>query len=150
MVSTFSRIRLNRVWLPKREIHVLLSPFAPENWSRETISAVPSRVSPLVLHTHAEFGPCSWAPVFPPRRRSSILSTAIELFPTLSCHVIAYRWRLLTRVCRHRAVSPQGSSSNGCCLFTKPRGSILRAPLFPHPLLVLQWTWVIQTDCVGG
>ena len=31
-----------------------LSPFAPENWHRETGSAVPSRVSLLIHHTQAE------------------------------------------------------------------------------------------------
>ena len=35
----------------------------------------------------------------------------------LSGHAIAYRWRSLPRARRHRASSPQGSSSNGCCLF---------------------------------
>ena len=37
--------------------------------------------------------------------------------PSLSGHhAIAYRWRSPPRVCRHRANSPHGSSSNGCCL----------------------------------
>ena len=35
---------------------------------------------------------------------------------SLSCHAIAYRWRSLSRVRWHRASSPQGSSSKGCCL----------------------------------
>ena len=36
-------------------------------WSRETGSAVPSRVSPLILHAQAESGAYSRAPLFPPR-----------------------------------------------------------------------------------
>ena len=39
-----------------RENNIPLSPFAPENFSRETGSAVPSRVSLLILHTQAENG----------------------------------------------------------------------------------------------
>ena len=35
---------------------------------------------------------------------------AIGSVPSLSGHAIAYRWRSLPRVCRHRASKPQGSS----------------------------------------
>ena len=35
---------------------------------------------------------------------------AIGSVPSLSGHAIAYRWRSLTRVRRHRASNPQGSS----------------------------------------
>ena len=35
---------------------------------------------------------------------------AIGSVPSLSGHSIAYRWRSLLRVCRHRASKPQGSS----------------------------------------
>ena len=42
---------------------------------------------------------------------------AIGSVPSSSGHAIAYRWRSLPRVRRHRASSPQGSSSNGCCHF---------------------------------
>ena len=44
--------------------------------------------------------------------------TAIGSVPSLSGHAIAYRWRQLPRVHRHRASSPQGSSSIGYCLFS--------------------------------
>ena len=37
---------------------------------------------------------------------------------------IAYRWRSLPRVRRHRASCSQGSSSNGCCLFRFHDGPI--------------------------
>ena len=40
----------------------------------------------------------------------------IGLVPSLSGHAIAYRWRSLPRVRRHRASKPQGCSSNGYCL----------------------------------
>ena len=50
---------------------------------------------------------------------------AIGSVPSLSGHATAYRWRSLPRVCRHRASnSPQGNSSNMCCLCRYHRGSI--------------------------
>ena len=48
-----------------------------------------------------------------PRRRPLIYLKppyAIRSVPSLSGHAIAYRWRLLPRVRRHRASKPQGSS----------------------------------------
>ena len=78
-------------------------------WFRETGLAVPSRVSLLIL-TH-------WIPpdvhgdihIFLPPH-------TIGFVPSLSGHAIAYRLRSLPRVRWRRASSPQGSSSNGCCL----------------------------------
>ena len=51
--------------------------------------------------------------------------------PSLSGHAIAYRWRSVPRVRRHRASSPQGNSSNGCCLCRSPWTNQC-APLFFH------------------
>ena len=55
MVITHTRIRINRVGLPvllevslTGKMIFSLSPFAPENWSSKTGSAVPSRVSLLI------------------------------------------------------------------------------------------------------
>ena len=45
---------------------------------------------------------------------------AIGSVPSLSGHAIAYLWRSLPRVRRHRASKSQGSSSNGCCLGRSP------------------------------
>ena len=48
-----------------------------------------------------------------PRRRPFIYLKppyAIESVPSLSGHAIAYRWRSLPRVRRHRASKPEGSS----------------------------------------
>ena len=42
----------------------------------------------------------------------------------------------LPRVRWHRANSPQGSSSNGCCLCITMDQMLLCSSLFPHPLLV--------------
>ena len=62
-----------------------------------------------------------------------IPSTAIGSVSILSGYAIAYRWRSLPRVCRHRASSAQGSSSNGCCL-SITMDQLMCASLFPHPL----------------
>ena len=63
------------------------------------------------------------------------LSYAIESVPSLSDRAIAYRWRSLPRVRRHRASRPQGSSSNGCCLCIT-MDQLICASLFRHPLMV--------------
>ena len=89
--------------------------------SRETGSAIPSRLarwfSTIRLNLVLIHG---IIPALFPRRRPSIPSTAIGSVPSLSGHEIAYRWRSLPTVCRHKATSnPQGSSSRlskGCCL----------------------------------
>ena len=44
-------------------------------WSRATGSAVPFRVSPLILHAQAEFGAYSRAPLFPPAFHHGVIST---------------------------------------------------------------------------
>ena len=72
--------------------------------------------------------------------------------PSLSGHAIAYRLRSLPRVCWHRASSPQGSSSNGCCLCITMDQMLLCSSLFPHPLLIycenVQIIGCIQSMCV--
>ena len=78
-------------------------------WSRETGSAVPSRVSLLIsifrLNLVLTYG-------IPPEFRGGVHMKppyAIGSVPSLSAHAIAYRWRSLPRVRRHRASKPQGS-----------------------------------------
>ena len=100
-------------------------------WSRQTGWAVPSRVGSIILHTQAASG-SSLSFRFP-RRRPSIPSTVIGQVPSLSGHVITYRWRLPLRVHRHRASNLQGSSRNGCCLLRCTMDQFLFASLFPHP-----------------
>ena len=128
---------------------------------------------------------------------------AIGSVPSISGHAIAYRWRSLPRVRRHRARKPQGSServlpwqitmdqlifaslsrthywyevgmlkvpavsphgtrspqgsfSNGCCLFRYHHGSTFVCVSSPPTHYtnfgtLIQWTCPIQTDlCVGG
>ena len=88
-----------------------LSPCVPENLvSRDGFSRSVSR-QPAHLHTQAKSGAYlrhssrvpRWRPFMkPPYATGSV--------PSLSGHAIAYRWRSLPRVRRHRASKSQGSS----------------------------------------
>ena len=65
-------------------------------WSSETGSAVPSRVSPLILHTQAKTGAFSRDPSrFSRRRHSPFIHTTIRhrASPELSGHAIDFRRR---------------------------------------------------------
>ena len=85
-------------------------------WSRETGSAVPSRVSLLIsiILSQAESGAYLRDFSRVPRGLPFIHLKppyAIGPVPSLSGHAItAYRWRSLPRVRRHVASKPQGSS----------------------------------------
>ena len=77
-------------------------------WTRETGLAILSRVSPLIININLvlTYG-------IRPAFRDGV---HVYRHPP-SGHAIAYRRRSRPRVRRHRANSPQGSSSNGCCPF---------------------------------
>ena len=83
----------------------------PENLvSRDGFSRPVPR-QPAHLHTQAESGAYLRDSSRVPRRRPFIKPPyAIGSVPSLSGHAIAYRWRPLPRVRRHRASKPQGSS----------------------------------------
>ena len=104
-----------------------LSLFAPENLlARKVRQSRPppahsfstarlNHQSSIINH---QYGAYLRAPLPPPTYRggvhlSIIPPYAIGSVPSVSGHATAYRWRLLPRVRRHRASSPQGSSSNG-------------------------------------
>ena len=119
MVITYSRVWINRVRLPillvvnwtgKMNIP-LSSPCVPDNLvSRDGFSRPVPR-QPAHLHTQAESGAYLWDSSRVPRRRPFMKPPyAIGSVPSLSGHTIAYRWRWLPRVRRHRASRPQGSS----------------------------------------
>ena len=106
-------------------------------WFHETGSAVPSRVSLLIsilrlnlVLTYAGFLPSSAA--------ANIYSFkspyALGSVRSLSGHAIAYRWRSLPRVRRHRASKSQGSSK--WVLPWQVTMDQLICLSFPHPLLV--------------
>ena len=74
-------------------------------WSRETGLAVLSRVSLLISILGLNLLVLPYG--IPPEFRGA--SIYLESVPSLSGHAIAYRWRSLPRVRRHRASKPQGS-----------------------------------------
>ena len=94
-----------------RENNIPLSPCVPENLvSRDGFSRPVPR-QPAHLHTQAESGAYLRDSSRVPRRRPFMKPPyAIGSVPSLSGHAIAYRWRSLPRVRRHRASKPQGSS----------------------------------------
>ena len=117
-------------------------------WSRETGLAASARsFSTLRANLIGQSGAYSW---LPPAFRGGVRlyrqpPSSIGPISSLSGHAAAHRWCLPPRVRRHKATSPQGSSSNGCCLFKKPhidRSINIRAPRFPHPLQ--QYSYVQQ------
>ena len=79
-----------------------LFPYVPENLVSRDAFSRPVPRQPAHLHTQAE----SSAHL----RNSSRIPRRRPLVPSLSGHAIAYRWRSLPRVRRHRASKPQGSS----------------------------------------
>ena len=64
-------------------------------------------------------------------------AASIHTVPSLSGHAIAYRRRSLRLVSRHRASSPQGSSSNGRCLFRYQHGPTNLHLSFPTPIITV-------------
>ena len=95
-------------------MNISLSAFAPENLVSRDGFGSPVPRQPAHLHTRAESDAYllrDFSRV--PRRRPFIFLNppyAIGSVPCLSGHAIAYRWRSLPRVRRHRASTPQGSS----------------------------------------
>ena len=92
-------------------MNIPLSPCVPENLvSRDGFSRPVPR-QPAHLHTQTEYGAYLRDSSRVPRRRLFMKPPyAIGSVPSLSGHAIAYRWRSLPRVRRHRASKPQGSS----------------------------------------
>ena len=104
-------------------------------WLRKTGSAVPSRVTLLIIHTQADSGAYSRDFSHFPRRRTFIY---------INCHPTSGQFRVhqVTQLrtdgvhCRESAgtvpVVPQGSSSNGCYLFRPHHGPINVHLSFPN------------------
>ena len=121
-----------------RENNIPLSPCVPENLvSRDGFSRPVPR-QPAHLYTQAESGAYLRDSSRVPRRRPFMKPPyAIGSVPSLSGHAIAYRWRSLPRVLRHRASKPQGSPS-GCRLGRSPWTN-LYSPLFSTPTIGMKW-----------
>ena len=91
-------------------MNIPLSPCVPENLvSRDGFSRPVPR-QPAHLHTQAESGAYLRDSSRVPRRRPYETAIRHRVSPELSGHAVAYRWRSLPRVRRHRASTPQGSS----------------------------------------
>ena len=85
----------------------------PENLISRDGFGRPVRRQPARLHTQAESGAYLRDSSRVPRRRPIIYLIppyAIGSVPSSTGHAIAYRWRSLPRVHRHRVGKPQGSS----------------------------------------
>ena len=94
-------------------MNIPLSPYVPENLVSQDGFSRPVPRQPAHLHTQAESGAYLRDSSRVPRRRPYIYVIspyAIGSVPSLSGHAIAYRWRSLPTVRRHRASKPQGSS----------------------------------------
>ena len=120
MVTHIARVWINRVRLPillvvswTGETDISPSPFSPENLVSRDRFGSPALRQPAHLHTQAESGAYLRDSSRVPRRRLFIYlkpQYAFGSVPSLSVHVIVYRWHSLPRVHRHRASKPQGSS----------------------------------------
>ena len=107
------RVWINRERLPilhvissTGKINISLSAFVPENFVSRDGFGSPVPRQPAHFHTQAESGAYLRDFSRVPRRRPFIsfkLPYAVGSFPSLSGHAIAYRWRSLPRVHRHRA-----------------------------------------------
>ena len=77
LVITFSRLIFNPANSQLNRVNMNCHYPLPRlrSWSHETGSAVPSRVSPLILHAQAESGAYSQASLFPPAFRHGVVST---------------------------------------------------------------------------
>ena len=84
----------------------------PENLVSRGGFSRPVPRQPAHLHTQAESGAYLWDSSRVPRRRPFMKPPyAIGSVPRVSGHhAIAYRWRSLPNVRRHKASNPQGSS----------------------------------------
>ena len=94
-------------------MNISLSSFAPEHLVSRDEFGSPVPRQPAHLHTQAESRAYLRDSYRVPRRRPFIYLKppyAIGSVPSLSGHEIAYRWRSLPRVRRHRVSKPQGSS----------------------------------------
>ena len=104
-VANLARGQLNR------ENNIPLSPCVPENLVSRDGFSPPVPRQPAHLRTQAKSGAYLRDSSRVPRWRPFMKPPyAIGSVSSLSGHAIAYRWRSLPRVRRHRASKPQGSS----------------------------------------
>ena len=120
MVTHIATVWINRISKAvspaRRQLNsenISLSAFAPENLVSRDGFGSPFPRQPAHLHTPAESGAYLRDSSRVPRRRPFIYLKppyVIGPVPSLSGNAIAYRWRSLSRVRRHRASKLQDSS----------------------------------------
>ena len=118
MVITYSRVWINRVRLPILLVvswtgKMNIAPVPVRAWEFGLARRVqPSRPASACSSPYSGWIWCLLTGFLPSSAAASIMKPpyAIGSVPSLSGHVIAYRWRSLPRVRRHRASKPQGSS----------------------------------------
>ena len=111
---------------------ISLSAFAPENLVSRDGFGSPVPRQPAHLHTQAESGAYLRDSSRVPRRGPFIYFKppyAIGSVPSLSGHAIAYRWRSLPRVRRHRASKLKVVPNECCCLGASPWTKLIYASL---------------------
>ena len=92
-------------------MRISLSPYAPENLVSRDGFGSPVPRQPAHLYTQAGSDAYIRDLSRVPRRRPFMKPPyAFGSVPSLSGHAIAYRWRSLPRVRRHKASKPQGIS----------------------------------------
>ena len=135
MVITFTSSR-SCSWLAEQGKWIFPCPRSRLRiWSYETGSAVPSRVSLLILHAQAESGAYSrdssqfprWRPFLYLNRHMPSGQSRVYWVAQLRTDGVS-----LPRVCRHRASSLQDIGR--CLCITMEQ--LMCVSLFPHPLLV--------------
>ena len=120
VIRHISRVWINRVGLPillvvswTGKMNVSLSPFAPDNLVSRDGFGRPAPRQSARLRTQAE-SDALFTGFLPSSAAASIYlfkpPFAVGSAPSLSGNAIAYRWRSLPRVRRHRASKPQRSS----------------------------------------
>ena len=146
MVITYSRVWINRVRLPilhvvsrTRKMNITLSRTCLRIWSRETGSAVPSRVSLLILHTQTESGAYSRDSSRFSRRRPFIYLNRHTPSGQSRVHRVT---QLRTDDVRYRESAGTGpvvlkvAPVTGAAIVQITMDQLMCASLFQHPLLV--------------
>ena len=118
-----------------RKNSITLSPCVPENLvSRGDGFSRPVPRQPAHLHTQVEYG-AYLRDSSRVRRPFMKPPYAIGSVPILTGRAIAYRWRSLPRVHRHRASKPQGSSERVLPWPITMDQLTFNLPLFPTPTI---------------
>ena len=161
---TYGKRRINRVRFPilplvswTEKMNISLSPFAPENLVSRDGFGSPVPRQPAHLHTQAESAWCLLAGFLPISAAATIYlfepPDAIGSVPSLSGHAIAYRWRSLPRVHRHRASKPQGINSSKRVLpwhvtIHGPINMRLSLSRTHYTIIGMKWTWHVESTGV--